>query len=98
METLIKAALEQPSEFGHILKLTLKAHGYTIKSFSKVAGIPQNTLYKITLGQVRDFRMSTLRRICAPFNKKGPGLCLIRSLSRSFDLGMNWCLSKSILR
>ncbi len=72
METLIKAALEQPSEFGHILKLTLKAHGYTIKSFSKVAGIPQNTLYKITLGQVRDFRMSTLRRICAPFNKKGP--------------------------
>jgi len=68
-QKLVALFIRNPDSFGNTLKETIKKQGYSLRDFSKLSKVPENTLYKITHDKNRDFKVSTLRNILMTIQK-----------------------------
>ena len=59
--------------FPEALNKALNELGVSIKEFSKLSGIPESTLYKITSGKRPDPQLSTLRQILSALKELEQG-------------------------
>jgi predicted transcriptional regulator len=79
---VIMAAGRTQGNLGTVIRDELRSKGVPVKEFSRVSGIPANTLYKIISGERRDIRLSTLRAIVGTLkDMEGPAEAFIAVLA-----------------